>query len=570
MTLSDRYLDLIEGAYSVSEDVDHFDDLLMGAARYFFTEEQGAGLAQDVPRFEGESARLEAHIARLRELLDESLTQAERDQSDQFHAQLEINSTSLHVTGNPAAAKLLGQDFPCPVDELPFDPATRSILTKMAIGRARDKMLRDQLFLAQVERPIVQSCLALVHHRPDVRDRILVSISYLNWSADLLSQLGQAFGLTHGETSVLEGFLKGQTQKEIATARGRSVETIKSQSKTILRKTGCARMADIVKLSAGIGYLVRAQADTEPQSVKEIWEAPTENMHILARPQGRSLAYYMYGSGKNKVLFFHGYSQGPFFTPFLLAEFKRLDLQIIAPSRPGFGFSSPHMPRTDYDQACIDDVQALTEALEMKTCVICAHQGGVSHAFRAAKKLQDRTLSMVMIGAGIPIDEKEHMKRMDSQTRILAAASRHAPSVMKLVIQTGLQVYRKRGSEVFLRKYFEKSPIDMQSLNDPDLLTVQQHGVHHIAQQGAQVWVIDGRSAMADWTPDFTAVHCPQYWMQAQDCPVMGPEFVKKFVTTHTDFDIDIIENTGFNILYQAPTQAAQLLHQAFKDSRHE
>jgi pimeloyl-ACP methyl ester carboxylesterase/DNA-binding CsgD family transcriptional regulator len=564
MTLSDRYLDLIEGAYSVSDGVDHFDDLLMGAARYFFTEEQSADLAQDVPRFDGESVRLEAHISRLRELLDESLTQAEHDQSDQFHAQLEINSTSLQVSGNRAAAKLLGRGFPCAADELPFDPTTISILTKMAIGQARDKTRRDQLFLAQVEQPIVQSCLALVHHRPDVNDRIFVSISYLNWSSELLTQLGQAFGLTHGETSVLEGFLKGQTQKEIATARGRSVETIKSQSKTILRKTGCARMADIVKLSAGIGYLVRSHAEVEPQSAKEIWEAPTQNMHILARPNGRSLAYYVYGSGKNKVLFFHGYSQGPFFTPFLLAEFKRLDLQIIAPSRPGFGFSSPHAPRTNYDQVCVDDARAVVDALEIETCVMCAHQGGVSHAFRAAKELEDRTLSMVMIGAGIPIDEKEHMQHMDPQTRILAAASRHAPSVMKLVIQTGLQVYRKRGSEVFLRKYFEKSPIDIQSLKDPDLLAVQKHGVHHIAQQGAKIWVSDGRSAMADWTPDFKSVRCPQYWMHAQNCPVMGAEFVKKFVSAHTDFDVDIVENTGFNILHQAPARAAQILRQAF------
>jgi hypothetical protein len=171
---------------------------------------------------------------------------------------------------------------------------------------------------------------------------------------------------------------------------------------------------------------------------------------------------------------------------------------------------------------------------------------------------------MVMVGAGIPINEKEHMHYMDPQTRILAAASRHAPSVMKLVIQTGLQVYLKRGSEAFFKKYFEKSPSDLKTLNNPDMLEAQQRGLHHIAQQGAKIWVVDGRSAMADWTVDFNAASCPQHWIHAQNCPVMGAKFIKAFLNEHTDFDVNIVQDTGFNLMYQAPQPVAELLHKAF------
>jgi hypothetical protein len=135
---------------------------------------------------------------------------------------------------------------------------------------------------------------------------------------------------------------------------------------------------------------------------------------------------------------------------------------------------------------------------------------------------------------------------------------------MKLVVQTGLQVYRKRGSEAFFRKYFEKSPIDVQSLDDPSMLKAQQCGIYHIAQQGSKIWVVDGRSAMANWMDDFKAVSCPQYWIHAQNCPVMAAKFVQSFLEEHSDFTPQIIDNTGFNLLYQAPKPIVKLLGQAF------
>ncbi|HBH44054.1 MAG TPA: hypothetical protein DDY28_06580, partial [Hyphomonas atlantica] len=89
---------------------------------------------------------------------------------------------------------------------------------------------------------------------------------------------------------------------------------------------------------------------------------------------------------------------------------------------------------------------------------LCAHHGGAPHGFRIAKALGDRLDGMLVVGGTIPFDEETHLPGMNPMSRFAAAASRHAPSVMKMALSVGLPVYRRRGTTAFLKKQFARSP----------------------------------------------------------------------------------------------------------------
>ena len=63
-----------------------------------------------------------------------------------------------------------------------------------------------------------------------------------------LTALGEAFGLTLAEISVLALLGQGQSLAEIASTRGVEIDTVRGQCKLLLSKTRSRRQSDLVKL----------------------------------------------------------------------------------------------------------------------------------------------------------------------------------------------------------------------------------------------------------------------------------------------------------------------------------
>ena len=60
--------------------------------------------------------------------------------------------------------------------------------------------------------------------------------------------LVRAFRLTPAEADIAVRLAGGQSRKEIAAARGVTIETLKVQLRSIYDKTGCGRESQLVRL----------------------------------------------------------------------------------------------------------------------------------------------------------------------------------------------------------------------------------------------------------------------------------------------------------------------------------
>lgn len=63
------------------------------------------------------------------------------------------------------------------------------------------------------------------------------------------------YGLSSKEIEIIKFVNKGKSTKEIAVLTGRSPETIKSQRKKILQKTGCASMVEVIAIANHQGWV---------------------------------------------------------------------------------------------------------------------------------------------------------------------------------------------------------------------------------------------------------------------------------------------------------------------------
>ncbi|WP_170207281.1 helix-turn-helix transcriptional regulator [Roseinatronobacter monicus] len=67
-----------------------------------------------------------------------------------------------------------------------------------------------------------------------------------------LERLQRFFPLTASELAVLDLVARGHTNPEIADLRGRALETVNSQVKTIIRKTGSRNRTEMVRVAVGL------------------------------------------------------------------------------------------------------------------------------------------------------------------------------------------------------------------------------------------------------------------------------------------------------------------------------
>lgn len=554
------YIELLGVAYEVPLQNTAFEKFLDSAHDFFAVNLETGELNNASLENRSVQTELDAHTDRLSQIFDMALAMEKQQAGipDTHHAVLEVDPATLRVSGNTAAAKLIACELPALIDDLPLDHAAlKTIRQAMA-----DPDLQDRIFLATIGDDATQTYLGIVQRSLRGDKRPQISFSYVSWSPNLLKRLGDAFGLTSSETEILAGYLSNKTQKEIADLRGRSPETIKAQSKSILRKAGCVRIADVIQLSAGIAYMLRqmpaAANDTLTPDILTNWVTPRDNLH-LHQHNGRSVAYYKHGTGKRLIVFLHALIQGPYFDPAFLERLDAEDTTLIAPSRPGYGYSDKARSDRAFEDTALSDALAIIEAHGQGDVHIVAQQLGTSHGARLANALGARAASLILINGGIPL-RQEHYAGMDRRVRFMAMAAKHAPSVLKLANALGIRSFKQKGVRFFLEDRYGSSDTDMEALQNPDVVRHHALGLFHACEQGVDVFLKDELSKHADWSSDLEAVLCPQFWLQPEDCRIVKAEDVREVTSQLRNAQFMIEPNCGSILLYDRPARVADFI----------
>lgn len=566
-----QMLDLLDRAYEVPENPEQFDALMESAQIYFFDRSDPKRIAANLPRYAGLDPHIEKHVSRLERLVVPNPARPKIGLSLSHHAQITVSETGAIVSLNPCAQDLFEIQDAKFLSDLPLTHNSlmdlRRIVKEVRAGIDRVERVIHVQTETDPQKSVFAFCRAIVlpDDTPTDTRVIHISLSEFTWSEALLGHLQDALGLTQSEGLVLKGVLNGHSHKTIASERGRSVDTIKAQAKSILQKSGCAKMTDLAHLCTSIAYVIGLSELAHPETDPEEWVTPKQNLNLLHLKDGRQLAYYEYGDPEGTpVLFIHGLVYGPFFLDSMISGFLDAGIRLIAPSRPGFGYTDPE--QKNYNATVIEDTAELVEHLGLTTpFLMIAHQGGGSHAFRICNRLEPRITKLMLISAGIPITS-QHIRRMDPQTRIAAVASRHAPSVMKMIATMALKSYRKRGLRAYLERYFQPSPYDYAVLSNPESYSKICEGYYHLLEHSLDPFVKDGAAAMADWTADFEAASTPQHWIHGENCPVMNAEYLSQYIHDKTNYPVDLLPETGINLLYH---RADALLEHIIKAVKH-
>ena len=568
---SERLLLLLDKAYEAPFQPDNFHELMKAAHNFYFKSwhDLSTNALTEID-FE-DDATLVSHLGRIEYLL------RDRELENRSHASnlnrptlvaLLIDPDTGICEGNHLASEFFGNRFPCTLKTLNVEKSSRIQLQDMA-KRAASSSFSNEICLIKrndAKEASLAKCGVWINLEGKDKDQtrgLAVSIAHFNWTPNALGFCQTMFQLTDSETHVLAALLNGKTQAEIADSRDRSVETIKAQSKSILRKSGCAKISELMVLATTYGLLVDP-GDTHDFDYLDTRYAFAKPDRILTRADGRKISYGVFGDPDGKAIFWvHGLIHGPFFPTDMIEAFKRDRLKVIAPSRPGFGLTDPPNSWAQFDQAVIDDAIEILAVTTQGPVTLVAHQGGVSHACRIAKAFGQKTKNMVMLGAGIPIDEKKHLVAMGLQTRIAAIGVKYTPRLLETMIRIAIANELRKGIKPYLNHFFSNSPIDQDLLDDPRIYPLCEAGILHMIDQGPKAIIYDGSAAMADWSGDYLGLKCAIQWVHGSKDPVMRFDFVQEYVAKYRGDPVLIVEN-GANTLHLAHSEVC---HQAIVEA---
>ncbi|MFZ0099095.1 MAG: LuxR C-terminal-related transcriptional regulator [Gemmobacter sp.] len=543
----DQRAEIVDRLYEVALDPIRLEDLLE------VWEERVSQLRQGPVEqaIELDDPEIDAHISRARVFLDryEATRGAGglRDLLDDIpRAAAFVSDGGPRITAcNRPAARAFGLQEGGPVTALPFDPedigTLQAAIRKVASGRA------EQALTLRIRSSVTGSPVILRVTRLEEKGLALVLSTELFWPDDFSQTVQEAFGLTAAEVDIVRGITLGLPLKDIAEQRGRSIETVRTQLRSILAKTETHGQSELVRVVLGLMEVTQIPIGAAPQGATGALR-PISFQQVKG-PGGRRLEFIEFGDPKGAPVLYMHLDYGLIRWP---AEAERQaalrGLRIIVPVRAGYGRSELHGRGTDHIQGVAEDYAAVLDHLGVEAAAVISLGADLRFALALANQRPGLVTGILGCAAQLPLRSAAQYDRMDKWQRFILANARYAPKVLPFLVQAGFSLARRLGKDKFFMQVNGGSPADMETFADPQ--------VREAILLGSDVCLADRMSAHEaftrecisserDWSALIHAVHVPVQLLQGDQDPQTPVQTIHELMGDYPALKVEFLPNTG-------------------------
>ena len=545
---NDPTLRLVSMAFGAAVDPDRFEQLLDAWDVWWDTQLEANG-----DLFEGILGPFE-EAASLSQRVDQTLQNGEEDFGVQVGpaAALLLKEDRTVLAANHAAKKLisLGEISvgtfakPAAVQDLSSGTGSKSAY-RIGGGPGR------RTYLA-IEAPAQER---LVESSPEAVTMVVLSL--MDWNTSYAEQLSETLNLSPAELKVARGLFEGLTAQEISGSIGRSVATIRSHIKSLLKKTGARRQTELVQFLT----ILRQFADAAPEQRQSV-SRPAGAHHSLIAVEGGVVDMLRYGAGQ-PVLYFTT-SSPPEETDRVRTAFSQAGLQVFAPARPGFAGSTSQ--RGDASQTMTGALlPGILDHVPDNPVLVGHREGGILAAEAAAWMVGQGLpfAGLVLISTGAPVEDIESFRKAPSNERRSFLAARFAKPALTLGYNTAARLFRSSaaGQDRIVRYFFGTSPADKVLLDQPEYYEVTRGIIDYSFQNPSQI-VRDIALWGSDWSASLRSASAvgPVAFVHGTEHNFMSIDAVAACVSKERSMSLNPIQGAGQLALYQSPEQVADTI----------
>ncbi len=508
--------------------------------------------------------QLAGHVQRADLVLDRVILSGEADTPAALLARIDRNAafavdgTMTAVAVNTAAASVLGITQGGRVADLALAEGEAAELVRQIDGllrsnRAIPAVLRSRS--ARTDRIIVFTLRVV---RPETAAPFVLAISSeLTWPAGFSEMLRNAFDLTQAEAEVMQALAEGQPLVQIAEQRGRSVETVRAQLKSLMSKTETRSQAELVRLTLStmeMALFSDAAAEEAPESSIGMGRLEPRPFQTITRPDGRRLDYLVLGDPEGRPCLFLPLDYGLVRWPASAeAEAERRGIKVIVPVRPGYG-ASTSLPRgLPYIETIVDDITALLDHHGLADQPVpCISLGGDSYiAFRMNASHPGRLKALICCAGVLPFTRPIQYERMDKWHRFILAGARYTPHLLPFMVKAGFALARRLGKRGFVHAVYGKSRADVATFEIDEVYEAMVCGSDVSLSETHSAHDAFAREVIAhetgDWSTEVEILRQgpPVHFLNGLQDPQVPPGTLEEFRQDHPWIDFRVYPDAG-------------------------
>ncbi len=390
---------------------------------------------------------------------------------------------------------------------------------------------------------------------------VLAASSEVGWPEGFNDILRSAFNLTNAETDVLQSLVECCTVSDIATQRGRSVDTIRAQVKSILAKTETHSQVEVVRLALSVMDMANLTLETqlEPRLMSKGYETlKSIDYQSIRTPDGRQLDYLVLGAKDGKPVLFLPLDYGLVRWPASAeAEAAKRGWRIIVPVRAGYGSSTSLPKRVSIDDAFVTDTMQILQTERVQRCPIISMGSDSFYGVLLAKQNPNVFTALIACAGVLPMTKPEQFERMEKWHRFILAGAKYTPHLLPFMVKAGFLLARKIGKRGFIHAVYGNCPADVETFEDPEVFEAMVTGSEvalsetHSAHDSFSRMLLGRQNA--DWSGDVNSLkgQLPVLFINGKQDPQVPYETFQDFRSDFDWIDYHLYEEAGQLVFFR-------------------
>jgi pimeloyl-ACP methyl ester carboxylesterase/DNA-binding CsgD family transcriptional regulator len=543
----DHRAEIVERLYDVAVDPIRLEELLD------VWEHRAAPLRDSAMALE--DPEIEAHLERASVFLDRYEATQDRPAPGGILAGIPRSAAFLSDGGptiaacNSAAGVAFGIAENGPFAALPFEPEDRDLLqgvVRRVAARKAEKTVTLRIRSVRTGSPVILRVTPVEGDAP--RPLALVVSTELVWPEGFAATVQDAFGLTTAEVEIVRGVTLGLPLRDIAQSRRRSLETVRTQVRSVLAKTETHSQAELVRVVLGLMDVALVPPFSPAADAVSGTLLPLPQRDLRTR-DGRRLTWIEFGDpGGTPVLFLHldfGLIRWP-----AAAEraAQARGLRVVVPVRQGYGKTDPLPRGSDHLTGVTQDYAAVLDHLGLAAAVAVPMGADLRFAMNLANLRPDLVCGIVGAACQLPIRTPSQYERMDKWQRFILANARYAPKVLPFLVQAGFSLARRLGKDAFFRQVNGGSPADMAAFARPEIRAAVLEGSEVcLSAKGSAhaAFTAECIGSEKDWSAVVRAVRVPVVLFQGDEDPQAPLATIRELAQDFPALEVRVLPGNG-------------------------
>lgn len=236
-------------------------------------------------------------------------------------------------------------------------------------------------------------------------------------------------------------------------------------------------------------------------------------MRTIQLADGRSLAWAEYGDPDGAPLIFHhGIPSSREAAAVLTGAAGRNAVRLIAPDRPGFGYSDPLPERTILDWP--EDLEQLADQLGLETFSVASISAGLPYVLAAGLRMPQRLERIALISGLGRIDTAETLEGMSYEWRLIYSLFLKSRRLASLWMRGYGRAALRRPERVVAQQIKRMHEIDSEVLARPDVSANRIADLQQAFRQGPAAAGEEARMHLEPWGFEIADVQSDVYLWQ--------------------------------------------------------